>query len=256
MTSSFQCLPIAPGSAYSLPFKFGLTLWSASLRGTSPRSTRTALSRFSNPPHSRIQQFCSVQTLERARHPHRNPQPLMAVRNTTLLPQNLVHGIRRLHSEMVGKGSEDLTQRPDGIAGDKFSALVSSSCPMSNSIILEESTAAISGGSNKPANNAESASPTTSSKGHTNSTDANLSSSGELYGLASFFCILGLFGISFCLYEIYLRGWEHGVGALMAQLPDCKIFTEREALRKEQKELFQSMDDDMVIRWPYGLENR
>ena len=157
---------------------------------------------------------------------------------------------------MVGKGSEDLTQRPDGIAGDKFSALVSSSCPMSNSIILEESTAAISGGSNKPANNAKSASPTTSSKGHTNSTDANLSSSGELYGLASFFCILGLFGISFCLYEIYLRGWEHGVGALMAQLPDCKIFTEREALRKEQKELFQSMDDDMVIRWPYGLENR
>ena len=179
----------------------------------------------------------------------------MAVRTTALLPQILLHGARSLHSGLPGKGSEDVTQRPDGTAGDKFSVLVSSSSPMPNriQIIHEGNTAANSDGSNELATKANSTSPNMLSKDSIKSTCPNQSSSDEASYLAFlvarllFYLVLSIF--------IYLKGWKDGARDSAAQPPDCKIFTKREALRKEEEKL-KSMDDDMVIRWLYGLQEQ
>ena len=244
---SVQCLPIAPGSAQSLPFKLGLTLWSGCLRRTSSRSIWTALSRFSNSPQSRIQQYCSVQSPRRPRHLHRNPQPFIAVRITALLPQIPFHGIRSLHSEIPGKGSEDVTQRLDGIAGDKLSALVSFPFPMPNriQINLEGNKAATSSVSNEPATKPKSASPNVSSKDSTKSTRPDELSSAE-HPVLDVILFLSLLIVCCGLpFFAYLKGREHGAQDLTAQPPDCEIFTERESLRKKQEKL-RSMDECIV----------
>ena len=127
----------------------------------------------------------------------------MAVRNTALLPQILVHGTRSFHSEGPGKGSEDVTQRPDGIAGYKFSALVTSSSPMPSNTKIILFTIIISG--------------------------------------------LPIY--------MYLKGRKDGAQDLTAQLPDCKFFTEREALRKEHEKL-KLMYEDMPIGLDNGLQEQ
>ena len=179
----------------------------------------------------------------------------MAIRTTALLPQILFHGTRTLHSEIPGKGSEDVTQRPDGIAGDKCSTLVSSSSPMPNSIqsIHERNTAANSGGSDELAIKANSTSPNMSSKESIKSTCPNQSSSDDSSDLVFLVALLLLYFILSIF--IYLKGRKHGARNLAAQLPDCKFFIEREALRKEEEKL-KSMDDDKVLRWAYGLQEK
>ena len=160
-----------------------------------------------------------------------------------------------MHSEIPGKGSKDVTQRPNEIVGDKYSTLVSPSSPMPNSIqiIHERNTAANSGGSNELAIKANSTSPNMSSKDPIKSTCPNQSSSDEssdlvfLVARLLFYFVLSIF--------IYLKGRKHGARDLAAQLPDCKFFVEREALRKEEEQL-KSMDDDMVLRRAYGLQEK
>ena len=177
----------------------------------------------------------------------------MAVRTTALLPQILFHRSQSLHSELLGKGLEDVTQRPDGIAGDKFSALVSSSSPMPNriQIIHEGNTTANS--ANELTTKENSTSPNMLSKDSIKSTCPDQASSDESSYLAFLVARL-LFCLVLSIF-IYLKGWKDGARDLAAQLPDCKIFTLGEALRKEEEKLI-SMDDDMVIRWPYGLQEQ
>ncbi|CAF9941659.1 hypothetical protein IMSHALPRED_002838 [Imshaugia aleurites] len=159
----------------------------------------------------------------------------MAVKAAPLLPQIPFHETRRLHSEIPGKGSEDVTQRPDGTAGEKFSALVSSSSPMPKSIqIIEGNTAATSGGFNEPATKTDSTGPNMSSKDFTKSTCPNQSSSNEGSGPGVLLSLFFVFGVPFF---VYLISWEMSAQRLTAQIPNGKIFTEREALRKEEEGL-------------------
>ena len=179
----------------------------------------------------------------------------MAVRTTALLPQNPFHGIRSLHSEIPGKGSEDVTQRLDGIAGDKLSALVSSSSPMPNSIQinLEGNKAATSSVSNEPATKPKSASPNVSSKDSTKSTRPDVSRSAERVLNATILSFL----IVFCGLPLltYLKGREDGAQDLTAQLPDSEIFTERESLRKKQEKL-RSNDESVILHNHDGLQKQ
>ena len=50
---------------------------------------------------------------------------------------------------------------------------------------------------------------------------------------------------------IYCKGRKHGAENLTAQLPDCEIFNEREALRQRQEKL-KSKENQMVFLWPYN----
>ncbi|KAF6232425.1 hypothetical protein HO173_009304 [Letharia columbiana] len=254
ITSSVQCLPMASGYAHSLPLKLGLTLWSGCQRVTSFRSTWTALSGLSNPPHSWNQQNGSAQSLGRPRHFHCNAQLLMAAKTTPPLPQILLRGIRRLHSEVSGKDPENFTQRPRVIAGDKFSALVWSSSPMPNNIqiILDGKTATISGSSNERATKADATSPNTPSQNSAEFASSDQSSSNKdnpssdhFHGFFDFLLRAGV--ISILAICIYGKGRKRGAQDLTAQLPDGKIFTDREGLRKEEEELKQITETFMVF---------
>ena len=139
----------------------------------------------------------------------------MAVRNTALLPQISVHGTRSLHSEIAEKILEDVPQ-----------------------------------GHN--ANIATSASPNMSVKNFTKSTYPNKSSSDEDNCPGVLLCMVIISGLAIF---IYCQGRKDGAQNLMAQLPDCKFFTEREALRKEQERL-KPIEGDLIIFWNDGLRKR
>ena len=172
----------------------------------------------------------------------------MAVRTTALLPQFLFHGIRNLHSETPGKGWEDVTQRLDGIAGDKLSALVSFPFPMPNriQINLEENKAATSSVSNEPTTKPKSASPNVSSKDSTKSTRPGELSSAEHPVLDVILFLSFLIVCCSLPFFAYLEGRKHGAQDLTAQLPDCEIITERESVRKKQEEL-RSNDESIIL---------
>ena len=122
----------------------------------------------------------------------------MAVRNNAMLPRIIFHGTRSLHSEIAGKGSEDVARRADGIAGGKFGALVSSSFPMPDGvqIMLEGNMAGTSGGSKERTNEANSTGPNVSSEDSTELGQKVAEALFVLFTLGSSVYVLILIGTS------------------------------------------------------------
>lgn len=170
----------------------------------------------------------------------------MATKKTSRLPQILFPRTRRLQSGISGKGLENF---------DEFKALVSSPSPMPNhiQIILDGKTATTLANANEPAARANSTSPNTSSGNSTKSDSSDQSSSNKDDSSPdkppdSFLYVLKVCFLSYVAFISYRNGRERGAQDLTAQIPDGKIFTERESLRKEEERLKQSPEFLTVLR--------
>ena len=149
-----------------------------------------------------------------------------------------------MHSEREGKVLEDVVQGPMELLAINFTRLCRRP-PQCRTVSFSKGvrTAAISGASNEPATNTG---LDMSSKDSTKSTRPVQSSSDES-SYAGFLLLALIIHFPLCIF-IYVKGRKHGANKLSAQLPDYEFFKDREALRKEQKEL-KSKDD--MSSWPY-----
>ena len=166
--STVQCLSAASFSGHGLPSKLGQALWSSCQRVTSSRSIWTSRSGFLNSPPLWKGQYRSVHSLGRPYHLRCNAQSLMATNTTPPSPEILLGGIRRLHSDIPGKGPEIFTQRAHGTASDDYKELVNSI-----RMIIDGKSTFASGTSSEPATKADSTNPNTSSSSSKKSNDTD-----------------------------------------------------------------------------------
>ena len=112
--------------------------------------------------------------------------------------------------------------------------------PNNIQIIVDGKTATTSGTSDEPATKADPTSSYTSSKNSTKSTSSDQSSSEKKDdcddGFLCFLVFQCFWVIGLPLF-LYTKGRRDGTKALAAQIPDSKIFAEREKLQKEEERL-------------------
>ncbi len=181
----------------------------------------------------------------------------MATKFIPPLPQTLIHGTRKLHSEISGKGPEIFIQAPHLIAGDNFSALVWSSSPMPRNIqvIVDGEKATTPASSKEPATKADSTCPNTSSKTSTKSTSSSQSSSNRDDSPEAAFSIIICVVEFILVYVFYHIGLERGAQGLKDLIPGGRIFTEREGLLKKEEELEKNAGG-IIFCWVCGKHDR